>query len=175
MSETLHPPLISCGSMVIPLVKRIAPQLSGCRKCIGWAASHCNRCAVFVELEELRVSPCISGIEGHVNRNIPDNAYALLISVCLERSPLNSKHILLELIEENLLSKFLAVLLHCCALSELDILIPLNPAHIALGSLHCHIECIVIKPGSVILYKLLKVCVLLNIAVLECSAKHLET
>ena len=153
--------------MVIPAVQRISPELSRSGKSIRRAARHRHRRQRLVQLEKFRVCPGIRAVKRHINRNIPDNFYFLLIRVGFQRKPLLRKQVLLELVKSHFLRIFFGIALQCLLLAEPDILIPLSPALAAEGILHRHIEGVILQPVSVLFHKLLICLVLLDLAVLK--------
>ncbi len=134
-----HPPGILRLFMIFPAVQRIPPQLSRRRESIRRTASHCHRCQCIVQLKQFRVGPGVRTVKRHINRDITDDLYLLLIRVCLQCKPLLREQVLLKLIKFHFLRIFLAVCLHGLRPAELDILIPLAPTLPLKGILHRHI------------------------------------
>ena len=81
--NTLFPP----GKMIlfhnIPIINGISPFLSVIRKCIRRTPSHVNRVKCLIQLILSRICPHIGTIQCHINRDISNNLYSLLICIFL--------------------------------------------------------------------------------------------
>ena len=78
------PPLIAGRLVIIPTVERIAPELTGGREAIRRAARNSNRLILLVQLEKLRIGPCIGAVHRHIDRDIAHDADALLVGISPE-------------------------------------------------------------------------------------------
>ena len=77
------PPLIAGCAVGFPAVERIAPELAGGRKTIRRNTCHSGGNVVLIQLEHLRVRPCIGRIQCHIDGDIADDADALFVGVSL--------------------------------------------------------------------------------------------
>ena len=96
VGKPLHPPGKIRAPVILPVVNRISPQLSRRGEPIRRAPGHHRRISLFVQLEQLRMAPCIRAVKGDVNRNIPDNLDAAPVCISLECFPLPIEIILLK-------------------------------------------------------------------------------
>ena len=161
--------------MNLPIVKRIAPELTCSRKSIRRTPCHCCRPAILIELKELRICPGICTVQCHIYGNIPDDTDSLLICILFQPVPLFSEHILLELIEFHFFGKLLSIFLQCLRLSGADIVLPLQPADIVKRGLHRHIQTIVLQPVRILPDKFLKFGICANLTILPCLPQHLKS
>ena len=77
------PPLIARFPVLFPAVERIAPELASGRKTIRRNTCHSGGNVVLIQLEHLRIRPCIGGIQCHIDGDITDDADALFVGVSL--------------------------------------------------------------------------------------------
>ena len=77
------PPLIARFPVLFPAVEWIAPELAGGRKTIRRNTCHSGGNVVLIQLEHLRVRPCIGRIQCHIDGDIADDADALFVGVSL--------------------------------------------------------------------------------------------
>ena len=82
--------------MIIPSVKRIAPKLTCCAKCIWWATCYIDRNIVLVKLEKFWISPCICTVKSNIDWDISDDLYSLFVGICLKGCPLLEEKILIR-------------------------------------------------------------------------------
>ena len=139
--------------MVLPVIERVAPQLSCSRERIRRTPCHSGRVVVLIELKEFRRSPCICTVERDVDRDISDDLDALRIGICVELLPLSVKLILLETIEINLFGKLLPCLRKSSLISVAQRSFPLFPAHTVIPVFDRHIKGIILKPVIIFVYK----------------------
>ena len=85
------PPVKPGAPVVIPVVKWIAPELSGCGEGVGRAASYLDWIAAAVEQEEFVVSPGVSTVKRDIDGNIANNGNTFLPCIFLEFVPLAEK------------------------------------------------------------------------------------
>ena len=78
-----QPPCVIRCLMMLPPVKRIAPQLAGRGKSIRRAAGNRLRLSVFIKLEQLRMSPAVSPVKSYIDGDIPDNTDTIFIGISL--------------------------------------------------------------------------------------------
>ena len=90
------PPGVVLRAVYVPVIHRIAPELTGGRIVVGRHARDQLGAAVGLELEQRRVRPHIRGVCGNVDRDIPDDLDAFFIGVGMQRVPLLEKDILQE-------------------------------------------------------------------------------
>ena len=61
-ADTVDPPFIAGGLMVVPIIERIAPQLSGRTEIIWRDSGYAGRVALRIELEQLLVCPDVGAV-----------------------------------------------------------------------------------------------------------------
>ena len=167
-----HPPVKAGLAMVIPAIKRVAPQLAGSGEAIRRTACHSNRIALVIQLEQLRMRPYISTVHGNINRNIAYNLNALAVGIVFQVLPLAVKLVLQELLELNIKVKLVSVMLNSVAIAELDILRPLVPALAAEEILQCHEQGIVFQPPGILIDKTMKIAIIVDMATLISLAEQ---
>ena len=74
--------------MLWPVVKRIAPKLTGRGEIIRRNSGDNCRIAFAIQIKEFRMTPDIGTVHGNENRNIADNLDALTVSVVHQIIPL---------------------------------------------------------------------------------------
>ena len=153
MCDTPHPPCIPGFLMILPVIERISPKLSVCRKAVRRAACHCNRQIVLIQLELLCITPCICTVKCHIDRNISDDLYTLLIRILLQGIPLSEKLILHKFIKTNIGFIFLSGFFQCFQSSVPDAFFPLAPAFAVVGILQSHKKCIIRQPAFILFHK----------------------
>ena len=77
------PPLIAGGAVLLPAVEGIAPQLAVFGEGVRRAACHGDGNVFSVQLEQLRMRPCVRAVHGDVNRDIADDLHAVFVGVVL--------------------------------------------------------------------------------------------
>ena len=155
------PPVVVTLPQILPVIKRVPPQLAVCRKSVRRASGDCRRIPLGIKLEKLRICPGIGTVERHINRNVPDEADALLLRVGAECFPLTGEFILLELPEADLLPELRACGMECFRLAESQVLIPFAPASAFIFLFQCHEQRIVFEPVGIFLCKTIEVFILL--------------
>ena len=93
------PPAVARLFMIIPVIDRIAPELTGRREAVRRAARDLLRLALLIELEQLRMLREIHGIARYIDRDIADDGDALLVRVSPQALPLPVKLVLREAVE----------------------------------------------------------------------------
>ena len=100
--NTVQPPVIAICPHLLPIKKRIAPQLAICRKAIRWATSHPGRMQISVHLELIRMCPYIRTVFRHINRNIANDRYPFGLRQTFQPFPLLKKQKLYAFPKENI-------------------------------------------------------------------------
>ena len=144
------PPLITGLLVILPVIQRVAPELSCRGKCIRRASCHSGRFVILIKLEHLGRRPCIRTVKRHIDRDIADDLNAFLICVGMKFLPLLIKFILLELVESDFFCQFFSRSVKSCFLSVLERRFPLAPAHAAVIIFYCHIQTVVIQPEGLL-------------------------
>jgi hypothetical protein len=85
--------------VIRPVVQRIAPKLACGTERIRRTACYCNGRIIIIELEQIRVCPCICTVKCSVDRNISYDFNPLPVCIPFEVLPLNRKFELLETAE----------------------------------------------------------------------------
>ena len=118
--------------MIVPVIERIAPELSVRREVIRRAACHRLRLTLRVELKELGVRPGIRRIRRDINRQVADNRDAVRGRIVLQALPLLVEQHLRPGIEINLGLMRLPEIVQCRAVPLPE---RLCPAEITLAAL----------------------------------------
>ena len=118
--------------MIVPVIERIAPELSVRREVIRRAACHRLQLTLLVELKELGVRPGIRRIRRDINRQVADNRDAVRGRIVLQALPLLVEQHLRPGIEINLGLMRLPEVVQCLAVPLPE---RLCPAEIALSAL----------------------------------------
>ena len=173
--QTGNPPLVISISVIIPTIQRIAPKLSVCGESIRRASCNCSRHIVFIQLKQLRVSPCVRTVHCYINRNISDNLDTLTVRIRFELIPLLKEFKLQILLEFNIKIQLLAIIIQRIAISQTDIFRPLGPCMAVKTVFQCHKQRIIGQPPLILCHKLLVLLILADVASLICFAKKRET
>src|SRR4029077_17424696 len=75
-SDALDPPAKAVGSHPGPIVKRVAPELAGLAEVIRRHAGDDCRISAIVKSKKFALSPDVSRIMRHKNRQVADHAHA---------------------------------------------------------------------------------------------------
>ena len=127
--QTLHPPLVFCFLMIIPVIKRITPELTCSGKRIRRATRNRYRSKVLIKLEKFRICPGISRIKGYIDRHITNYLNSLVIGIFFKFLPLYIKYPLNKYVEFYLISQFFFVLFKCLRLAKSEPFLPLTPGN----------------------------------------------
>src|SRR5437879_13796592 len=73
MAEAFDPPLIARGGHGIPLVQRVAPQLTGGAEIVRWYAGRNERKPALVELEQVLVRPHVGAVVRAEDGDVADD------------------------------------------------------------------------------------------------------
>lgn len=149
VGKALHPPGKTCVPVMIPAVKRIAPELSVRGKTIRRAARYRCGHVVVVQLEEFGMGPGICAVIGNIDGNISDDPDSLPVCVGLQLLPLAGELELHIFIEFNIKIQFFPVIVQSKSISLSDILRPFVPALVFKEILHCHEEGIILQPPGI--------------------------
>ena len=87
-SDAADPPLISRLFMVIPVVKRISPELACRAEVIRRHSGYGARMSFGIELEQLFVRPDIGAVGGDENRDVADDGNVVFVCVFPQLEPL---------------------------------------------------------------------------------------
>ena len=136
--------------MVVPFVQGIPPELSCGGESVRRAARHGDGLEVGIELEHLRMGPGIRGIEGHINRNVPDELYSVIICVFFQFLPLDMEFVLEVLVKFDVEIAFPPVVVHGVIPALLDVLGPFLPGGPVEAELHSHKERVVLQPVRIL-------------------------
>src|SRR5277367_1604324 len=83
-TQPVETPSITSGAQSIPVVDRVTPQLSLRAEIVGRDSGNEARPALFVQQEELRIRPDVTGVRRNKKRQVADQAYTLVTSVLLQ-------------------------------------------------------------------------------------------
>ena len=164
--QTAHPPAVAGLLVIVPAVKRIAPELAIRRETIRRAAGHSGGHVITIELEQLRMRPGIRAVHGDIDRDIADDLDAVCVGIGLERAILLAELELQILLELDIKVELAAVVIQRVAPAQADILRPFIPALAAEEILERHEQRIIGKPPAVFADKTLILAVAADIRAL---------
>ena len=174
MCNALHPPVKPGLSVHFPVVKRISPQLSRCRKAIRRTASYLRGLIVFIQLKQPGACPCICAVHGNIDGNISNDPDSLFIGIRFQLPPLLIKFKLHVLLKFDIKIQLFPVIIQGVLPAQTDILRPLRPGNSSETVLHRHKQCIILQPVSLFLLESHKIRILTDIAALICLSKQLQ-
>ncbi len=148
-----QPPVIPGVFVIVPVIQRVAPQLSIGAESIRRTAGHSDRLPVFIQLEELGMAPGIHRVQGDINRQVADDVDSFSIRVVPEFLPLLEEQILNRFIEVNILAVLLRQTGHGLSAVVPFVIFPLQPGLAAIFVLQSHEQSIVRKPVIVFFQK----------------------
>ena len=152
--DALKPPLVVGLLEIIPVVERIAPELTGSREIIRRTACHRDGIAVVIELEDLGICPGVGAVHSDINRHIAQDLDAQTVDIGAERLPLLIKLELQELPKNDLVAQLILVAFQSVLLAHFDVLGPLCPGRHVVVILHCHKQGVVFEPFAVLVHKI---------------------
>ena len=101
-TETVNPPVIISLLVPLPVVYRIAPQLTRFGKCVRRTARNRFGVKVIVKVKQIRIYPYVCTVGRNIYRNVADNLYALIVCVFFKLKPLLKKLVLQKFPEHHL-------------------------------------------------------------------------
>ena len=143
------PPLEIGGTVVIPAVQRVTPDLTVGGKGIRRAARDGGRSIVFVQLEQLRVGPHIRAVGRDVDGNVAHDLNMLPICVGLQLGPLLIELELQILLEFYVKVQLPVVVVHGKAPVHPNIFGPLSKGRVTEIVLQRHEQGKIIQPPGV--------------------------
>ncbi len=111
-SHTVFPPCKSVIFHLIPVIKRVAPQLTCRAEIIRRHTGNRDGTAIFIELEQIRMPPDVCTVQRHVNRNITNDLNPVIICIRFQLTPLPVKLKLAELPEIDIVLQDVPVVIH---------------------------------------------------------------
>ena len=108
-ADTVDPPFISGRLVVIPVIKRVAPKLSGCTEIIRRNSGYAGRIAFGVKLKQLFICPDVCTVKCNKDRNITDDLNAFFMSLVTQIDPLLLEDKLDKLIVTDLFFQFFCI------------------------------------------------------------------
>ena len=149
--DAADPPAEAVLPHAVPVVQRVAPQLSVGAEIVWRYAGHGLGDQRLVQLEELRLRPHVGGIHGHIDGQVADDADALRVDIVPQPVPLLEEQILQVGEELHVLPQQGAVLLHRPLLPQTDVIGPLRPRLHAEMALAGHKQGVIRQPAAVCL------------------------
>ena len=146
VAHPAHPPRVAGLFVVVPVVQRVAPQLTVCREVIRRAARHTGKAAVGVQLKQRAAHPCIHRVGRDVDGDVAQDLHVLFVGVGLHRLPLGRKLILHKLPETDLFLVFGGKGGKGLPVAQTVGLVPLHPVLHAVGCLQGHVQGVVVQP-----------------------------
>ena len=144
--HALLPPCKAGDLVNGPVVQRVAPQLSVCRKGVRRASGHLRQVHGAVGLEQLRVGPQVAGIRADIDGNIAHQPDALRVCVGLEGAPLGVEEKLHSLVVVDTPGKLCLGCGNGFRLAAAQRVRPVGKARLPLRGLHCHEQGIIVYP-----------------------------
>ena len=147
--EPANPPAVTVLLVPLPAVQGVSPELSVIGKGIRGAA--CHRCGgqALIQLEQLRIAPHLTGVQGHINGHISQNLDTLLLGVLPQGVPLAVELVLDKLVKIHFFPKALANLPQCFRLPVFQGFLPLIPGKAAGFVLQGPIQGVISQPVGV--------------------------
>ena len=175
-AETPDPPAVAVVSHTVPVIERVAPELTVGGEVIGRDARDLRRAALIVELEVLALRPHVGAVERDIDRHVADDPDALLADIRAQRVPLAEEQILRENAEADILrEKLLIPAQHFLAAAKTEILVlPFDPGTHAEMALCRGIERIAAQPTLVFTIESVYVLTLFVPAALTGAAEKIE-
>src|SRR3954468_8790978 len=90
-AHAIDPPFEIGGAQLLPVVKRIAPELARLGKIIGRHTRDHDRLSLFIKLKEFGMLPKVCGIMRDKNGQVSDDTDVALARVISQRVPLSKK------------------------------------------------------------------------------------
>ena len=125
--HALYPPLVAVLLHLVPVVERVAPELTRRREIVRRHTRNAARVSSLVKLKQLGLRPDVGAVGRNVYRNVADNAYSVLVAVAPERVPLMEKQILNKLYVVDFLAQLVGVALNCFGVAQLYVIVPKRP------------------------------------------------
>ena len=163
ISNSFYPPFITGVTMHFPIVQRISPELTCCRKSIRRAPCNLCRAVLLIQFEQPRICPGICTVHCYIDRNIADNLNAFFICICFQFHPLLTEFELHVFLKFNFKIHFFSVIIQSILPAQTDIFCPFAPRNTAETLLHCHKKCIVLEPPCLFFLEFAEFCIHINI------------
>ena len=147
----LHAPLppVKAGGLVGgPIIQRVAPQLSVCRKGIRRAAGYMGQVHLSISLEQLRVGPQVTGIRADVDGDIAHQQDTFAVGIGLQRVPLGVEEELHRLVVADLVCQPCLCGGNDLRLPAAQGVRPVGKACLPLLSLYGHEQGVVLQPEA---------------------------
>ena len=144
----LHPPAVAGQPEIMPPIQRIAPQLTILGKIVRRNACHTLGDSVVIQLEHLRVRPCVRTVLRHVNGHIAKQHQTQVVAILLQCHPLVEEKHLHEKMILHILCQFILIAKHRFLLVQANVFLrPLCPHGIPEVMLHRRKQCHIFRPG----------------------------
>ena len=150
-SSVLHPALPPgeiLGLVAGPVVERIAPELTVCRKGIRGAACHLRQVGLAVGLEKLRPRPQIAGIRADVDGDISHQLDSLAVGIGFQGVPLGVEEELHRLEIIHLPGQTLPGSGYGSGLAGAQVIRPVTQACLSLFGLDGHEQGVIVQPEA---------------------------
>ena len=144
--EAFHPPVVPPQCQCVPVIERIAPQLSGIAEIIRRHTGHDCWFTASIQQENIPISPHIGRIISYEYRNVPDHCNALGRSIRAQMPPLAGELPLQVFVDTDLGTQFNRGLLKVGTVQKGGRSRPLMPAFSLVALLKSHKECIIMQP-----------------------------
>ena len=146
--HALLPPAKAGDLVGGPVVQRVAPQLTVCRKGIRRTAGYMGQVHLSVSLEQLRVGPQVTGIRADVDGDIAHKQDTLAVGVGLQRVPLGVEEELYCLVVADLVSQPCLCGGNGFRLPAAQGVRPVGKASLPLFGLYRHEQGVVLQPEA---------------------------
>lgn len=94
--DALYPPIKFLLTVFFPAVERVGPELGFAAVVIGGDTSYSSGVVIFIEFEELGVSPDIGAIERYVEWDVSNKLDIFFMSIVSEFFPLIEEYAFVE-------------------------------------------------------------------------------
>ena len=137
--------------MHIPVVNRIAPELTGRGIIIGRNPRNAIGLQLLIHLEQGRVCPYITAVRRNIDRNIADDGNTLFIGISAQLVPLVKEQVLHKDIEINAVLQLKRIAAHCLRIAALDVLVIPIPKRLLVKMLfQGHKHGVIVNPAAVV-------------------------
>ena len=145
-SQAAHPPGVIGFGVPLPVIVRVAPQLSRLAEIVRRHSGAGLRPPVRIQGEQVGAGPHIGAVMRDKNRQVADDPDSLLVGATPQLLPLAEEQILTEPVKFDLDSQFPSSLFQRRRLASGDIRRPLGPGTPAVAVLQRHEQGVVIQP-----------------------------
>jgi hypothetical protein len=155
-THATNPPGIAGLLHVVPVVDRVAPELTVLAEVVRRNASYAARSALFVQLKLLGRAPDVRTVQRNIDGQIAHNLNAVTVGVGFQPCPLFKEQPLNKLVEANAFFQAFARGIQSGLFAHTRFIRPFAPGNAAVFVLEGHKQRVVLQPVRVLLRKLIQ-------------------